>query len=69
MATMTPAIDEWTHVADGLPPNGEIVETKIDDLDGRRNEGRLVRQGSLWFFPDFSMYVYYRPTHWRRIAN
>lgn len=41
------------------------VMTKIDDANGSRNEQSLVRHGNLWFFPDMSMYVYYRPTHWR----
>jgi hypothetical protein len=45
------------------------VETKIDDKDGARNEQTLVRQGRLWFLPDMSMYVYYRPTHWRPSPN
>ena len=43
------------------------VETKIDDKDGARNEQTLVRRGRLWFLPDMSMYVYYRPTHWRPV--
>ena len=48
-----------------LPPEGLIVETKIDDGRGCRNEGRLYRRGNLRFLPDGSMYVYYTPTHWR----
>jgi hypothetical protein len=48
-----------------LPPEGEVVETKIDDDKGCRNECKLVRKGSLWFYADLSMYVYYTPTHWR----
>lgn len=60
---------EWTAVRDALPPDGEIVETKIDDADGVRNEQRLVRDGRLWFFTDHSMYVYYTPTHWRSVAS
>ncbi len=51
-----------------LPPDGEIVMTKIDDENGCRNEQKLKRQGNLWFTPDGSMYVYYRPTHWKREA-
>lgn len=49
----------------GSAPEGEIVETKIDDADGVRNVQPLRRSGSLWFVPDGSAYVYYRPTHWR----
>jgi len=46
-------------------PQGVVVETKIEDEDGVRNETDLVLKGNLWFFPDGSMYVYYTPTHWR----
>jgi hypothetical protein len=55
----------WIAVTDSLPPEREEVETKIHDAKGCRNETTLRRQGNLWFFPDWSMYVYYRPTHWR----
>ena len=58
----------WIKTNEELPPDGVVVETKIDDGKpaGVRNEQRLVRQGGLWFFPDGSMYVYYTPTHWLR---
>ncbi len=52
-------------------PLGRVVETKIDDGHGSRNETTLIaRQRApgcrvMWFFPDESMYVYYEPTHWR----
>jgi hypothetical protein len=57
----------WTACANELPPIGVVVETKIDDADGCRNEQQLKRGGNgrLWFYPDGSMYVYYTPTHWR----
>lgn len=58
---------EWVECSQSLPPDGEIVETKIDDGRKCRNECRLKRQGRLWFFEDESMYVYYTPTHWRRL--
>lgn len=58
----------WIPVAERLPPEGEVVETKIDDTDGIRNEQKLKRQGQLWFFADGSMYVYYTPTHWRPLS-
>ena len=48
-------------------PEGVVVETKIDDRDGIRNVQTLKRQGGLWFFPDDSIYVYYQPTHWRKV--
>jgi hypothetical protein len=55
---------EWQVAA--TAPVGDVVETKIDDGRGERNLCLLTRQGSLWFIPDGSMYVYYTPTHWRR---
>ena len=59
----------WIAIKDKLPPKGLIVETKIDDKDGVRNITNLVRDGILWFFPDYSMYVYYTPTHWRTVKG
>jgi hypothetical protein len=56
---------KWQHVSQGLPPEREVVQTKIDDSDGIRNEDALKFMSNLWWFPDGSMYVYYRPTHWR----
>lgn len=56
--------NEWIATSQQLPKDGEVVHTKIDDEKGCRNEQLLKRQGNLWFFPDGSMYVYYRPTHW-----
>jgi hypothetical protein len=57
----------WISCKDRLPKEGDKVETKIHDEKGSRNENTLCRQGCLWFLPDFSMYVYYTPTHWRLI--
>jgi len=58
----------WIPTATELPPDGIEVETKIDDAEGCRNEQTLVRHGRLWFVDTRkSMYVYYTPTHWRRI--
>ena len=56
---------DWKKTGDEQPPNGDLVMTKIDDRGGLRNENALLRRkGNLWFFPDYSMYVYYAPTHW-----
>ena len=55
----------WTLTKEKLPPEGVVVETKIEDSNGVRNLQRLKRRGRLWFSPDGSMYVYYVPTHWR----
>jgi hypothetical protein len=55
----------WIETRVSLPQNGEVVDTKIDDAQGCRNEQPLKRHNALWFYPDGSMYVYYSPTHWR----
>lgn len=56
---------EWIRIKEKLPPEGVVVETKIDDRKGCRNVGKLKREKNLWFLQDGSMYVYYTPTHWR----
>ena len=58
-------MNRWNCTANMKPEDGLVVETKIDDANGARNEQPLVFKSNLWWFPDMSMYVYYRPTHWR----
>lgn len=53
---------DWKDATDA--PENVAVWTKIDDKDGERNIQTLKRQGSMWWYPDMTMYVYYRPTHW-----
>jgi hypothetical protein len=55
---------QWVECVNLLPPEGDVVMTKVDDAEGCCNEQELKRSGRLWFFPDGSMYVYYTPTHW-----
>lgn len=55
----------WTAVVDRLPPEGVEVRVKIDDDQGLRNECTLIYNRNLWWTPDQSMYVYWKPTHWR----
>lgn len=52
-------------------PEGVIVETKIDDHLGVRNEQKLYRDGGMWFMPipNGGTYVYYVPTHYRMPAR
>lgn len=62
--------EHWHKMTTILPNIGEVVETKIDDSSGQRNESKLKRGGNngrLWFTPDGGMYVYYTPTHWRPV--
>ena len=57
----------WWKCKDKLPPQGEVVKTKIEDENGKRNEAKLYLKGNLWWMEDGSMYVYYTPTHWTHI--
>ena len=58
-----PTRQDWRDAS--TAPEGTVVETRIFDAKGERNVAMLKRSGSLWYFPDDSMYVYYTPTHWR----
>jgi hypothetical protein len=58
---------KWQPIASA--PENVVVDTKIDDGRGVRNEQPMKRQGRLWYFADGSMYVYYTPTHWRKAAK
>ncbi len=62
-------MNEWICVNDKLPKEKLIVKTKIDDINGCRNETELYLYKNLWFLADGSMYVYYRPTHWKPIQE
>jgi hypothetical protein len=57
---------KWIPITIQLPPEGELVETKIANPD--RNIQKLKLKNKLWFVKDGSIYVYYTPTHWRRIV-
>lgn len=59
----------WNKTSDFLPEINEIIMTKIDDGKGVRNEQPLKLSGNLWFTPDGKMYVYYTPTHWKKITQ
>lgn len=59
----------WIPVSERTPRPGRVVETKIHDLQGVRNVTKLKLSGTLWFYPDGSMYVYYQPTHWREVSE
>lgn len=56
-------MSEWMPI--DTAPRDVVVDTKIDDASGARNEQPLKCRGRLWWVPDDSMYVYYVPTHWK----
>lgn len=60
---------EWSSVAEDPPPEGLVVMTKIHDEKSCRNVQTLKRVGRLFFTPCGTMYVYYTPTHWRRLKE
>lgn len=66
-------MSDWQAIE--TAPLGVAVETKIDDGQGERNIQTLVQRRRapefepLWWAPDGSMYVYYRPTHWRECSG
>lgn len=62
-------MNDWIPNAPTTAPNDVVIETKIDDEHGVRNQSCLIKRRSLWFFPDGSMHVYYAPTHWRLLVN
>lgn len=55
----------WIKISDQKPPEGEKVLTKIDDRQGVRNIISLTRRKNLYFSGE--IYVYYTPTHWKRL--
>lgn len=57
----------WKKIIDIKPPENIILNTKIMDGNGERNEQHLIRKGNLWFTTDMKTYVYYTPTHWQNI--
>jgi hypothetical protein len=51
--------------AEAVPDEGQVV----DAMDSGGHVQPLVRKGALWFFPDWSMYVYFTPRFWRPIEG
>lgn len=66
-AKMDKKPNDWISVPEQKPPKNLLVDTKIDDENGIRNEQQLIFHSNLWWFPDNSMYVYYTPTHWKYV--
>ena len=55
----------WRRLDENPPPEGEVL--KIITANGL--EAELVFKDNLWWFPDYSMYVYYTPLFWKRMGT
>lgn len=55
----------WHRVGEKAAPQGEIVLALTPGGDVRE----LRFQDNLWWLPDMSMYVYFTPTHWKRLGS
>jgi hypothetical protein len=55
--------EKWNNTNESLPEEGVVVKT----MNSSGDVTELVRKGSLWFFSDMSMYVYYVPQMWSNI--
>lgn len=49
------------------PNQDEVVETCVIDEGGQRMESKHLWRNYRWWTPDGEMYIYYNPTHWKRI--
>lgn len=58
----------WILTEEQRPPEGLIVETKVEDQGFIRKVEPLVLKGGLWWFADGSMVAKYEPTHWRYVG-
>jgi hypothetical protein len=54
-------MNNWIPCAEQLPKENTVVETRIDDECGIRNQQKLQRIKNLWWVEDGSLYVYYPP--------
>lgn len=58
-------VRKWIAFADELPPEGVLVDTRIDDMHGvRMAQPLMLSQRMLW--TKEGDYVYYQPTHWAK---
>ena len=56
----------WIDCDVGKPPDNIEVKTRVEDIEGNvSRQQNLSLFNNLWFLPDMSMMVYYRPTHWK----
>lgn len=55
----------WRTIRD-TPPEGILLDVKIDDAEGERNFEQLIWKHNLWWDKNMATYVYWTPTHWKR---
>ena len=64
MTTITKPVDrDWTLTKNTPPSEGLVVQT----MDSGGHVQDLVRKGTLYFYPDMSMHVYYVPVFWKAL--
>jgi hypothetical protein len=56
---------DWQPIS--TAPENELVEAVIVGERGFRNQQEMTRHGRLWYVG--TMYVYYTPTHWRKVKK
>lgn len=62
-------MDKWTEIKRLNPPYGEFVKTKIIKSNGESTNEQIMKfERNLWWTEDGN-YVYYTPTHWKRMAS
>lgn len=57
-------MSNWNQTKIKLPEEGKVVIT----ISYGGIEQELVRKGNLWFYPDYSSYIYYSPVYWKYIG-
>lgn len=68
----------WKAITlDNLPPENVVIETKVQDATGDRNQCLMrwerTERGRMWFFANALQtgvdYPYWNPTHWRHAQH
>lgn len=53
----------WTLITQQLPPDGEVVEAKFEELAAIHD---VIYTGNRWQYAGYANYCRYTPTHWRK---
>jgi hypothetical protein len=59
----------WIPTKRSLPPDGKVVETKVQSILAGHHFLRLKREGKSWLHPEGINRVNHKPTHWREISE